>query len=124
MKTFTIIPHTADVRLRIEADSLEKLFVSSLKGMNRILNKEYEKYLDKHPILEEVSVTSYDKTSLLIDFLSEILTRSHMHKAIFHTIDHFGIEGNSLHAHLLGAPVDKFTEDIKAVTYHEAEVKK
>lgn len=122
MKSYTIIPHTADVRLKVQAISLEDLFISALSGMNRILIRDYEKYLNKHSFMKEVSITSYDTTSLLIDFLSEVLTLSHIHKAIFHTIGHIEIQRNSLHALLLGTKVGTFTEDIKAVTYHEAEV--
>lgn len=122
MQQYNIIPHVADIRLKVEAGSLERLFSISLEGMNRILYKEYEKHLNKHTIIKEISVKSYDATSLLIDFLSEVLTLSHIHKAIFHRIDQLEIVGNSLHAHILGAKVDKFAEDIKAVTYHEAKI--
>lgn len=123
MKAYSLIPHTGDVRLHAGGKSHEKLFAAALEGMNRILNKEYEKHLNKHTITEELTVTAYDITSLLIDFLSEVLTRSHIRKAIFHTIDYIEIQGNTLNARLLGTKADKFMEDIKAVTYHEANVR-
>lgn len=123
MNAYSIFPHVADVRLQVRGESYEQLFAVSLEGMNRILNKDYKRYMDGKLIEKEISVASYDRTSLLIDFLSEVLTLSHIHKAIFHTIEFSKISENFIHAHLLGAKIDKFEEDIKAVTYHEAEIK-
>jgi len=123
VKSYAITPHTADVRLFVKAPSLEKLFAHALEGMNRILNKEYERSLNKHTLVREITIAACDPTSLLIDFLSEVLTLSHINKAIFYTVDRLELEGNALHAHIVGAKVDMFMEDIKAVTYHEADVR-
>ncbi len=124
MKSHTIISHTADVGLKIEADSPEKLFIIALKGMNKILCRDYEKKINKHALLWQVSIPAYDMTSLLISFLSEVLTLSHIHKAIFHTVEFLEFGENYLNVRLFGAKVKNFTKDVKAVTYHEAEVKK
>lgn len=123
LKLYSIVPHVGDVRLNVRGKSLELLFAAALEGMNRIMNKEYEKNLNKHVFLKEVKLSSSDVTSLLIDFLSAILALSHIHKAIFYTIDHMEIYDSSLHAIVLGVKSEKFDRDIKAVTYHEANVK-
>ncbi|OGH20758.1 MAG: hypothetical protein A3D74_05535 [Candidatus Levybacteria bacterium RIFCSPHIGHO2_02_FULL_37_13] len=124
MKSYEIIPHVADVRLQAKGASLDQLFENALEGMNRILCKDYDRFLNKHLFAKEIAITAYDTTSLLIDFLSEVLTLSHIHKAIFYSIDRLEIYGNSLNARILGVKIEKFMEDIKAVTYHEAEVRK
>lgn len=122
MNQYTIVPHVADIRLHVEADTVEQLFKTALQGMNRILHKQYELELNTHPIPEEIVLSSPDITSLLIDFLSHVLTLSHIHKAIFSQVSLLQIEQNQLHAHLVGAKVSTFMTDIKAVTYHEAHV--
>lgn len=123
MKLFNIIPQqTADVRLRIEADTLEQLFVAGLDGMNNILKKNYDLYLDGHAVVQEFSIGSVDQTSLLVDFLSNVLTLSYVNKAIFYDVLLLEIEDNSLHVHLLGTRIDKFDKDIKGVTYHGAQI--
>lgn len=124
MKSYTIIPHVADVRLKTEAKTLEELFVFALEGMNKIMYENYDEKLDEHTLVREISISSFDTTSLLIDFLSEILTLSQLEKTIFYEVKFLSFEENRLLAHVIGAKVDKFTKDIKAVTYHEAEVKK
>ncbi|MCL5970518.1 MAG: archease [Patescibacteria group bacterium] len=124
MKSYVLIPHIGDVAIKVEADTLEELFTAALKGMNRILKKDYEKELDKHPFPQEILLSSFDTTSLLIDFLSEVLTLSTINKAIFPSIEFLELGQTNLHAHLIGTKVDKFTTDIKAVTYHGAEILK
>lgn len=123
MNRYTISPHIADVRLNVSATSLKQLFVYALEGMNRILSKHYEAHLEKKAVTKKIRITSSDTTLLLIDFLSEVLTLSHVHKAIFHTVSRLDLKNSTLRATLLGANVSQFDEDIKAVTYHEAQVK-
>lgn len=123
MKLYTIVPHVADIRLNVHGESLEDLFTAALEGMNRIMNKEYEKHLNKHTFVKEIRLEGIDTTSLLIDFLSRVLTLSHINKAIFYRVDQLEIYDNALQAILLGVKSDKFDRDIKAVTYHEAEVR-
>lgn len=123
MKLYSIMPHVADVRLNVRGKSLKELFSAALEGMNRIMNNEYEKQLNRHLFAKEIKIVSTDPTSLLIDFLSDILTLSHINKAIFYTIERMEIYDNSLNAFILGAKAFGFEKDIKAVTYHGANVK-
>ena len=122
MDQFTLIPHISDIQLKVEAPTLERLFISALDGMNSILNPNYRLELNRHSLVQEFSTSSVDTTALLIDFLSTVLTLSYVHRVIFHTVDLITIEDNALNVHLIGTKVDRFTEDIKAVTYHQAEV--
>lgn len=124
MNKYSIAPHVADVRLHVQAESFENLLTVALDGMNIIMKKNYRMYLNRHSFIKEILINSNDQTSLLIDFLSKILTLSHIYKAIFHKIDRLEICENSLHAFVLGTKVNNFDEDIKAVTYHEAEIKR
>lgn len=124
MKSYTISSHTADVRLKIRGKTLEEIFLNALQGMNRILIKNYEKYLNEHAIVKEMTISSFDTTTLLIDFLSEILTLSHINKAIFHTVSFLEIGPNTLHVRLIGGKVKSFKKDIKAISYHEAEIRR
>jgi len=41
VKTIEYIPHIADLRVRLEADTLEELFEAGLKGMSNILKKDH-----------------------------------------------------------------------------------
>lgn len=121
MKRHKILEHTADVRLWVEAGSLEDLFGAALEGMSRLI-KEHTG--DGASIKLQFEIESPDKTSLLIDFLSEILTQSHNNKAVFTKVEFSAFTETKLTATISGIKTDGFDDDIKAVTYHEAEIKK
>lgn len=124
MKSFRILSHTADIRLKAEASSLKELFSSALEGMNEIIKKDFCASEKSFTMKEEISVASSDTTALLIDFLSEVLSLSQQNHALYCFAEFSELKDKSLKAKLSGKKVDEFDEDIKAVTYHEADIKK
>jgi SHS2 domain-containing protein len=118
---YKILEHTADVRMFVEADSLEKLFSDAVYGMMDILKPrvgDKKKKVQRTIVLEAV-----DTTALLVDFLSEVLLCAHVHKEMYDEVIFESLSPHSLEATLRGLAASSFDEDIKAVTYHEAEVK-
>lgn len=124
MKSHKILAHTADTRLYAEGSSLAELFEAAMEGMNRIIKKNGCGESGEFPLVKNIAVSSVDLTSLLIDFLSEVLAFSHEERALFCRVEFLKLAENSLTAKIFGKKADGFDEDIKAVTYHEAEVKK
>lgn len=120
MKHYQIMPHVADVRALIQGSTLEELFTAGLEAMAYVIapNECGEPYT----VQEEITVISVDTTILLIDFLSEVLTKTHVTSSVFCTVTFTSLTPTSLHATVHGKKVTTFDEDIKAVTYHEAEV--
>jgi len=123
MERIEYLAHTADIRMLIEASSPELLFPTALKGMNTLLHQHLSTSPEPGQIDFQVHLDSLDTTTLLIDFLSEVLTESHTRKAVFSDLSITQFAPTSLTAILKGFRVEHFDEDIKAVTYHEAEVK-
>ena len=62
--------------------------------------------------------------SVLVDFLSKILTQTHINNVLYCKVTFSQLNETSLSAQLVGVPVDSFDEDVKSVTYHEVDVKK
>lgn len=122
MKKFSLLPHTADIRLHLEADSPDELFRAGLEGMSAILGEDFCTHPHPHDLRERIAFKSPDRTSLLIDFLSEVLTLTHTQRAIFCEAAIADLREDSLDITVFGSPVDRLAEDIKAVTYHEANV--
>lgn len=116
------MPHTADVRVQIEADSLEGVFRAGVAAMNRLLKKNGCGKPGLLNIRREADIEAPDVTALFVDFLSEILTASHTEKALFCQIDFTELTPRHLRATASGRAQIAFDDDIKAVTYHEAEV--
>lgn len=118
-----IIGHTADIRIRITAESLPRLFELGLNSLNQMLFKNFNNSTHRKNFIEKINLQAPDTTSLLIDFLSEVLTLSQVHKAIFFDFTIDKMTDCKLSGHLIGSKVNAFDDDVKAVTYHEAEVK-
>lgn len=121
MKKYTLIAHTADIRLQIQANSQQEIFLAGLQGMTQIINSQVNLHQNP-PLSQKITIRSLDATALLIDFLSEVLTLCHLHKAVFFDVTFNLLTPNNLDATVYGVPVSEFLEDIKAVTYHEAEI--
>lgn len=76
---------------------------------------------------EKVKVKSIDINSLLVDFLSEILAKSQIDKRVYKVKSlklKVSKEGVNLRAEIVGFPIKRFEEDIKAVTYEDLNIKK
>lgn len=124
MKTVRHESHTADVQIIVEADTLEELFEGGLEGMNGILKENIPLPENQPNEGYEIAVGSSDETALLIDFLSEVLTMSYEKRKIFRGLKILELKTQFIKAIIYGTPVEHFDDDIKAVTYHMAEVKK
>lgn len=122
MMKYELIPHTADVRLKVTGTMQEDLFAAALQGMSYIMKKDVQ--INKSEVIKDIDIKSCDLTSLLIDFLSEVLTASYIQKTVFKEINFLKLNECELHAVIKGIKVDSFDQDIKAVTYHEANVHK
>jgi protein archease len=122
MRKFEILPHTADLRLNVLADSLKELFISALEGMNSIISVNINEGKFPVSLQETVEISSIDESMLLVDFLSEILTLSHKKKAIYRIKEINKFSKTGITALLEGVKLEGFDEDIKAVTYTEARI--
>lgn len=118
---FKILPHTADVRLKVIGKTKEELFKNALAGMAKILKKTAK---EKKPIKTKINIQSPDINSLLVDFLSEVLYQSQINHVIYGGAKFSKFSDNELEAEIFGFKIDEFDEDIKAVTYHELNIKK
>lgn len=122
MGKYEILPHISDVRVKVSADSLKELFKTALAGLNSIIKNDFNKSNTAIQLCETLNIDSMNISTLLIDFLSEILTLSHMHKALFEISSFLELKDNHLKAGITGHKVNGFDEDIKAVTYTETEI--
>ena len=124
MKSHELVEHTADVRLIVKADSLKELFEAALEGMAELLLQGNCTKKDLMQAHATITLDAPNATILLIDFLSVVLTQTQINRTIYCTISFQELGETHLSASLQGTHVNRFDEDIKSVTYHEAEIKK
>ena len=112
--------HIADIRIRLKAGSLEHLFSEGMKSLYDVLQPRRKK--EKSKVVRSVNLIGSDITILLIDFLNEVLSYSLINKCVYNKISVFKNSGDSLLVKIQGYKVTTFLKDVKAVTFHEAEV--
>jgi SHS2 domain-containing protein len=116
---YELLPHTADVRLRVVASSQEELFADALRGVMSVTEPREA----GEGVHADFELTAPDTTMLLVDFLNEALTRSHVRRETFRRVVFRELTAVSLAAELEGNAVGELGEDVKAVTLHDAEVR-
>lgn len=117
-KSYEILDHPSDVRIKAFGDTKEELFLNAMEGMNAVLRPG----LLKKTTNCRVAVNSYDLNALLVDFLSEVLYLSQVNKEIYTDVVFDKFSDKELEGELKGNKVESFSEDIKGVTYHDLKI--
>ena len=121
MKNYEILEHKADLKIRAFGKDKPELFSNALGGMSESMKAEVKKPEKKFK--REIKIKSADLPSLLVDFLSEALYLSQVQKEVFSDIIIKKFTDKELEGVITGQKIERFGEDIKAVTYHQLEVK-
>jgi SHS2 domain-containing protein len=116
---YELFEHTADLGLRVRADSLEALFVDAARGLLAMLVADPKTV---RPLMTKtISLSADEPAYLLFDWLSELLYAFETDKLLLADIE-LKIEGNNLAAICHGEAMDenrhRMEHEVKAVTYH------
>jgi SHS2 domain-containing protein len=122
MKKFEILEHISDLKIKVFGENLKELFENAMIGM--LESAKYEKNLKSQITKVKIKVKSFDLSSLLVDFLSEILYLVETKKLVFEKINFQKFSDTEIEAELFGKSLKKIGVQIKGVTYHGLEIKK
>jgi SHS2 domain-containing protein len=116
---FTILPHTADAGLRVEAADLGTLFAEAGCGLFSLIVSNLD---DVEPrTTKEFVIAGEDVEYLLFDWLSELLFIFESERLLFREFD-VSVGPHGLQATAAGERVDRvrhqMEHEIKAITYH------
>ncbi len=121
---FEELDHTADLSLRVWAADLPQLFVESASGMNALAGMMLA---DSPRTQRAFSTCADDAESLLVSFLSELVFFAEQEALAFDKIDLKIEDGKgesySLSATLNGASILSSNKSIKAVTFHNLQIR-
>ncbi len=117
---FEELPHTADWALRVWADDLPGLLAEAARGMYALANA---RQAEGPRVTRRLEIQAPDAESLLVDFLGELLYFAESERLAF---DEFKVqvEGFRLRVEMTGAPLISLGKEIKAVTWHNLQVRK
>ena len=113
------IEHTADWELHVWAADLPSLLEIAARGMYALSQTN----LAPGPqVIREFEIPFSDRETLLVDFLSELLFYGEDEGIAFdaYTLD---FDGSTLKVRARGAPIREQAKEIKAVTYHNLQIR-
>ena len=121
--SFEELPHTADIKIRAHAQTLDALFSEVLNSLMQIM---YGK-IRSDGITREIHLQSSNRESLLTDFLSEVLFLSEVDGLVFSHAE-VTIKRLSLSAVLHGELFDRKRHsggtEVKGISYTGLKVRK
>ena len=118
---FEIVEHTADWSIRARGVDLAHLLVSAAYGMSSLLVDD----LDELPLSEEraVRIDAFDRESVLVEWLGELAYLAERDGVVFRQFVLLEATPTIVRATVRGARAPRLQKHIKAVTYHNLEVK-
>jgi SHS2 domain-containing protein len=119
MKKFEILPHRADLKIKVFAKNKEDLFLNSMIAMFEASKTKGEGKIIKR----KIKVKSFDLFSLLVDFLSELLYLSEVKNEVYFDIKFKKFTGKEIEGEIFGKKIKKRGIIIKGVTYHDLEIR-
>ncbi len=118
------VEHISDVVLHATGINRKTVFKNALRRMNEILKPDGCKGPRHSDCCIRMEIVAPDAVALLVDFLSEALALSLIQKTLFCYVYFDLLEERRLSARLFGRWHDGLENEIKAVTYHEAELRR
>ncbi len=120
---FEVLPHTADVGLRVTADTLGALFEDAGRGFFSLI---VEQLSEVHPREQkQFELSGHDVEYLFFDWLNELLFAFEREQLLFSEF-RVSIDSGGLRATARGEQLDHtrhhLTHEIKAITYHGLKV--
>lgn len=148
MKKYEILEHKADLKIRVFGKTKEELFENAMIGMQSALRPKIKNLSRIEPKvimrgqkspkdsvlfpkmagltgqakIKKIRVKSVDLPALFVDFLSEVLYLTQVNKEIYNKVKFKKFSDLELEAEILGQKVERFEEDIKAVTYYGLDI--
>jgi SHS2 domain-containing protein len=121
MKRFEEIPHTADWSFRAFGNDLKELFENAAYAMFEMEGIHADAMIPE--VVRIISVHGFDPESLLVNWLSELI---YLQESFQEGYYYFLVEllpRSTLRAQIRGQPLIDVGKIIKAVTYHNLEIK-
>ncbi len=121
MGSFAMFDHTADVGVRIMAETLDDLFETAASAMFGYVVVNLSEV--RPAIEEEIALSAETTEDLLVSWLNELIYRSETGHRVFSQFQvHVSTDRRSLVAVARGEPIDHhrhvLDHEVKAVTHH------
>ncbi len=121
MRSWELLEHTADIKLKARASDLPGLFLACLEGM---LKGAGYKTKGRRVFKKEFSLRSFSTEGLLVSFLEEVLFLAETEKIVYYQADFLEFHEKELTCIMKGKELERMGVHIKAVTWHDLKIQK
>jgi SHS2 domain-containing protein len=118
MPRYKILEHKADLKIRAFGKDKKELLENVMIGMFEGARYEGK----KNQIKREIKIHSQDLSSLLVDFLSEVLYFSEVNREVYQKIQFKKFSDKEIKGTLLGKKLKTIGVIIKGVTWHDLDI--
>jgi len=127
-KIYEIIEHTADIGIRVRAETLPAIFINAAVAMFDIMAEKLLTSNSQLPARKEINIRlkAGSPEELFINWLNELLSLSSVKEIIFDSFKIDEIDNNSIKAEAQGSAMKNYrvNTEIKAATHHALKLKK
>ncbi|MCX7779267.1 MAG: archease [Patescibacteria group bacterium] len=119
-KKYQILEHPADLKIKVYGKDLAELLNNVLQALNEATEP---KILDEK-IETEIEIKSENLENLFVDFLSEVIYQTDLNNAAYLKAKFEKLTEKELKGKIFGQKIKSFQTEVKAVTWHDLEIKK
>ncbi len=119
---YKLLNHPSDLKVLIKGKNLAGVFASAALALAE-LQFAYNKS-EKPRKIDLIEIKSENAEMLLVDFLSELLYLSDVNDLAYNDVEVEEITERKIKCKAKGFSIKEVKTEIKAVTYHDVEVKK
>lgn len=122
---YEILEHTSDLKIRVSGKNRKELFKNALLGMfegARYQEEVKTKSQKLKTIKRKIQIKSQNLSTLLVDFLSEVLYLAETKKEVYSHIQFKKFTDKQIEGVLIGKKLKRIGVQIKGVTYHNLDV--
>ena len=116
----SLLEHTGELELRIQAPDLRSLYTEAAIALAKLMLAEPSDA--PRPPVESVSVEAPDRSTLLVEWLNEIVFRCETRKLIYTEIEIDFASDNKIDARIRGVEPAALRTAVKAATLHRVSI--
>ncbi len=119
MSTHAFERHTHEVRVHLEGDSFDQLFLEGARAIAELVGRPSA---DPPGPWEHVSVEAQDRSRLLVVWLNELISRSDVDHLIYADAEIDALTANRVDARIRGVPIGEPGVGLGVATSHALEL--
>jgi SHS2 domain-containing protein len=119
MPSHALLPHTGEVRIRIEASSVYELFAEAARALAELIALPAR---EPPGPWRQIDLEARDREALLVAWLDELIARTELDALVYCDTEIIELSDQHLRACIRGTPIAEPRTATKAATFHRLRI--